>query len=64
MTTELFTVPEAAERLKISRNGVYRLISLGQLRAVDVSVTGKGSKTRIRSDDLQAYIDANTREAS
>jgi excisionase family DNA binding protein len=63
VTTELLTVPEAAARLKISRNGVYRLISLGQLRAVDVAVTGKSSKTRVRSDDLQAYIDANTREA-
>ena len=38
---------------------VYRLVSSGELRAVDISRKGaRKSKTRIRSDDLDAYIDS------
>ncbi len=44
---------------------IYRLVSTGELRAVDISRKGAGkSKTRIRSDDLDAYIDARTRCAA
>lgn len=64
MNTELLTIPEAAERLKCSKGSVYRLISLGQLRAVDLSVTGTRSKSRVRSDDVQALIEERTRSAS
>lgn len=64
MTTQLLRIPEAAERLGCADNHVYRLIADGALKAVDISRPGsKQSKTRIRSDDLAAYIDAHTRSA-
>jgi excisionase family DNA binding protein len=60
----LLTPLAAAERLGCSDMHVYRLISTGELCAVDISLTGAGkTKTRIRSDDLDAYIDARTRRA-
>jgi excisionase family DNA binding protein len=41
---------------------IYRLIADGELRAVDISQRGsKRSKTRVRSDDLEAYIEVRTR---
>jgi hypothetical protein len=43
---------------------IYRLVSSGELSAVDISRKGaRKSKTRIRSDELDAYIDARTRRA-
>jgi hypothetical protein len=43
---------------------IYRLVSTGELCAVDISLKGAGkSKTRIRSDDLDAYIENRTRRA-
>jgi excisionase family DNA binding protein len=60
----LLSVPDAAELLGCSEMHVYRLVSTGELRAVDISRKGAGkSKTRIRSDDLDAYIEARTRRA-
>jgi len=60
--TTLHTIPGAAERIGCSQNHVYRLISAGQLRAVDISMPGSGrSKTRIRADDLADYIERQTR---
>lgn len=65
MSVRLFTVPEAAEQLSVrSTNTVYALIAAGKLRAVDIAATGSRSRTRIREDDLQAFIEANTRQAS
>ena len=61
MSIQLLTVPEAGEKLRVSPNTVLRLIALGKLRAVDVAATGRGTRTRVRDDDLQAYINANTR---
>jgi excisionase family DNA binding protein len=62
---QLFSVPAAAARLECSEMHVYRLVSTGELRAVDISRKGAGkSKTRIRSDDLDAYIEARTRRAA
>lgn len=58
MSAELLTIPQAAERLKVSRNTVYRLISAGELPVVEV-----GSVSRINEDDLKEYIDRNTRTA-
>lgn len=58
----LLTPLAAAERLNCSDMHVYRLVSTGELRAVDISLKGAGkTKTRIRSDDLEAYIEARTR---
>jgi excisionase family DNA binding protein len=60
----LHTVPGAAEFLGCSDMHVYRLIAAGQLRAVDISSAGaRRTKTRIRSDDLAAYIERRTRGA-
>lgn len=60
----LFTPREAGDRLRCSENHVYRLIARGMLRAVDIAQPGsRKPKTRVRSDDLDAYIDASTRSA-
>jgi hypothetical protein len=43
---------------------IYRLISAGELRAVDVGRPGsRKSKTRILSDDIGSYIETRTRQA-
>lgn len=55
---EVLTIPQVADRLKVSRNTVYRLISAGELPAVTV-----GSVQRIAEADLQKYIERNTRVA-
>lgn len=58
----LLTVPEAAERLSSGLSHVYRLITVGELAAVDIAQPGaKKSKTRVRSDELDRYIEAKTR---
>jgi excisionase family DNA binding protein len=58
----LLTPKEAGDRLRCSEKHVYRLIARGLLRAVDIAQPGsRKPKTRIRSDDLDAYIDASTR---
>jgi excisionase family DNA binding protein len=60
----LYTVPAAAEYLGCSEMHIYRLIAKGVLRAVDISMPGSGrSKTRIRPDDLGAYLEQQTRTA-
>lgn len=58
----LFTPKEAGVHLGgASENHVYRLIALGQIRSVDISLPGsRKSKTRVREDDLAAYIEKQT----
>jgi len=58
----LHSVAEAAaEILGCLEMHVYRLIAAGELTAVDIATPGAGrSKTRIRSDDLAAYIERKT----
>lgn len=64
MTTKLLTIPEVADELNIAPNTVYKMIAAGDLRAVDMAVPGaRKSKTRIRVDDLEAFVEARTREA-
>lgn len=58
MSAEVLTIPQAAERLKVSRNTVYRMIADGDLPVVEVR-----GKSRVAETDLQAYIDRNTRSA-
>jgi len=59
----LLTIPEAGEKLGVSPNTVYKLIAGGDLRAVDMSSSNaKRSRTRVRADDLEAFIEARTRE--
>ena len=61
-TLSLLTPAEAAARIGASEMHIYRLIADGELRAVDISQRGsKRSKTRVRSDDLEAYIETRTR---
>ena len=60
----LHSIPAAAARLDCSVNHVYRLIASGDLRAVETALpTAKKSKTRVRSDDIDAWIKAHTRTA-
>lgn len=61
--TTLLSPTHVAERLDCSRPHVYGLIAAGRLRAVEIKATGTRSKTRIREEDLEAFIDANTRTA-
>lgn len=56
MSTETLTIPQVAQRLKVSRNTVYRLISDGDLPVVEVR-----GVSRVMEDDLKAYLDRNTR---
>jgi excisionase family DNA binding protein len=58
----LLTPADAAKRIVASEMHVYRLVASGILRAVDIAQPGaRRSKTRIRSDDLDAYIERQTR---
>lgn len=62
--TQLLTITAAAERLSCSRGHVYNLIAAGALRAVEIAVPRrKRPKTRVREEDLQAFIDEHTRVA-
>ncbi|HEY8340109.1 MAG TPA: helix-turn-helix domain-containing protein [Egibacteraceae bacterium] len=51
----LWTVAEVADHMRVSNMTVYRLIKSGQLPAIRV-----GKNFRIRSSDLEAYLDAST----
>lgn len=48
------TAAEAAERIRVSKMTVYRLIKAGKLPAVQI-----GKAYRVREDDLEAYLNAN-----
>jgi excisionase family DNA binding protein len=61
--TQLLSVPEAAARLACSRTHIYRLIAAGELRSVEIKASGTRPKTRVREEDLEAYIDQHTRVA-
>jgi excisionase family DNA binding protein len=57
----LLTPGQAGERLGCSLSHVRRLISRGELRAIDVAGAGsRRTKLRVRSDDLAWYIDSRT----
>lgn len=56
--SELLTVKEIAERLKISRPTVYRMFSSGRLRFVSV-----GAHRRVTGEELQCYIKEHTMTA-
>lgn len=62
MSTRLLSVPETAEILGCSRTHIYGLIAAGHLRPVEIKARGKRPKTRIRADDLDAFIDQRTRD--
>ena len=54
MTAQLLRIPEAAARLGVSKDSVYRLISTGELRAV----AGPGGRTRVVEADLETYVES------
>lgn len=54
----LYTVAGAAEHMLVSPNWVRAQIKSGELRAVELGSTR--SKTRVRADDLQRFIDSRT----
>lgn len=58
---QLLTIPEVAARLKINRNSVYRYIAAGAFPTVDIGM-GR-SKTRVKADDLEAWIADRTTAA-
>lgn len=54
---EFLTIDEVAEALRCSRAHVYRLISIGSIAAVDISIPGaRKSKARIPADELRRFI--------
>lgn len=61
--SQLMSVQRASEVLDCSPTHVYRLIAARKLRAVEIKVTGTRPKTRVRAEDLEAFIDAHTRSA-
>jgi excisionase family DNA binding protein len=62
--TKLLSMPDAAERLGCSRGYIYRLIASGQLRSVDIRVTGNTRpKTRVYADEVEAFIARQTSTA-
>lgn len=48
------TASEAAERMRVSKMTVYRLIKSGKLPAVQI-----GKAYRVREDELERYLDAS-----
>jgi excisionase family DNA binding protein len=61
----LLTIGETAAELRVSPDTVYRLISAGDLAAVDVAPSGsRRPKTRVERSDLAVYIKSRTRRVS
>lgn len=56
--TELLTPTEVAERLRVSRRTVERLIASGQVRAIKV-----GRRTLVTAFEVEAFIAASRRRA-
>jgi len=61
MSTRLLSIPAAAEQLDCSRSHVYGLVAAGHLRAVETKASGTRSKTRVRRDDVDDFIERQTR---
>jgi excisionase family DNA binding protein len=49
--TELLTVAEVCDRLRVSRRTVYRLIEAGSIRTVHI-----GRRTLVTERELRAYL--------
>lgn len=61
---KLHRIGGVAERLDCSTKHVQRLIASGALRAVEIKTPdSRKPMTRVRSDDLDAYMHAQTRSA-
>lgn len=55
----LYSIPDVAAVLGVSRNYVYQRINSRELRVVELS-NGSRPKQRVRQDDLDAFIDGRT----
>ena len=55
---ELLTLDEVAERLRVSRRTVERLIQSGRIRPTRV-----GARTLVTDKELEAYVAAASRRA-
>jgi len=54
-------VTEAAQTLRLSRNGLLRLVARGELRVIRYARTGKrAAKIMIREKDVLDFLDENT----
>ena len=53
----VYTIPQAAKELKVSRSTIYRLIGEGQLESISVR-----SRRRVRRSALVHYLDALQRQ--
>lgn len=52
-----YTIPEAAERLRVTPQAIYKWVRQGKLKAVYV-----GSDRRITESAIVAFVKASTRE--
>jgi len=57
--TQLLTVKDIVDALRISRSSVYRLFDSGELTWVQI-----GSSRRVRPEDLAQFIEQHRRLAS
>jgi excisionase family DNA binding protein len=55
MNDTIYTIPEVAKYLKLSRSKVYLLVTQGQIPYVRI-----GRNVRIRETDLKMWIEANS----
>ena len=54
------TVAEAAKKLNVCKDTVYKAAQTGELKGVKVT-KNKRAPWRFTADDIQAYLEANTR---
>ncbi|WP_162794821.1 helix-turn-helix domain-containing protein [Nonomuraea lactucae] len=58
---QLYTIPEAAKVLGVSRSHAYRVVADGDLRVIDVGRRGgRKPMSRVRADDLADFIAGRT----
>ncbi|MFC1879105.1 helix-turn-helix domain-containing protein [Chloroflexota bacterium] len=55
--SEVLTVAEVAEYLKLSKSKVYRMIQIGQMPHIRI-----GKNVRLTSKQLEAWLEQNTVE--
>jgi excisionase family DNA binding protein len=59
---EVYTIPEAAARMKVSRSHIYNLIWAGELEFVNVALRKNGpTKKRISESAIADYYAARTK---
>lgn len=57
----LLTIPQAAQRMGVSRNHVYNLMNAGELEFINMAVRKNGpTKKRISEDAIKAFYAARS----